>query len=38
MLIISLLRKITLKFLYCFENSNIADIFMFAMGFDFSAN
>ena len=26
------------EFLYCFENSNIADVFMFAKGYDFSAN
>ena len=26
------------EFLYCIKNSKLADVFMFAKGFDFSAN
>ena len=28
----------TVEFLYCIKNSKLADVFMFAKGFDFSAN
>ena len=37
-LLIHYLRKVEVEFLYCIENSNIADFFMFAKGFDFRAS